>query len=83
MTSTTETTNCCTFTGTFAHLGKAANAMAGFALLASPTVGSANDEAERLHKGVVVLDEIMAAPDSAIPPEGVRGALPWSAPRGS
>ncbi len=61
-------TNCCaTFTGSFGRLAKAAAAVASLALLASPTVASADDEAERLDKGIVLLDEIMAAPDSAIP----------------
>ena len=61
-------TNCrAAFTGSFGRLAKAVAALATLALLASPTVASADDEAERLDKGIVVLDEIMAAPDSAIP----------------
>lgn len=61
-------THCCaTFTGSFGRLTKAAAAIAGLVVLAAPKVAAVDDEAERLDEGIVVLQEIMAAPDSSIP----------------
>ena len=45
-----------------------AAAVAGLLLLATPAlVGAADGEAARLDEGILVLDEIMGAPDSAVP----------------
>ena len=61
-------THCCaTFTGSFGRFAKAAAAIAGLVVLAAPRVAAVDDEAERLDEGIVVLQEIMAAPDSSIP----------------
>ena len=68
MTSTRDMTHyCATFTGSFGRLAKAAAAIAGLVVLAAPKVAAVDDEAERLDEGIVVLQEIMAAPDSSIP----------------
>ncbi len=50
-----------------AGLARTVIAIAGLALLWTPAVAGADDEAARLHEGTFVLEEIMGAPDSAIP----------------
>lgn len=50
------------------RLAKTAAAFAGLLLLSAPAfAGAADGEAARLDEGILVLDEIMGAPDSAVP----------------
>jgi lipid-binding SYLF domain-containing protein len=60
------TTCCATFTDAVGRLAKAAT-VAGLLLVGTPALAAANDEAERLAEGFVVLQEIMDAPDASIP----------------
>ena len=59
------TTCCATFTVAVGRLAKTAT-VAGLVLLGAPAA-AADTEAERLAEGLVVLQEIMDAPDSSIP----------------
>ena len=56
-----------TLTTTDSGLAKAAAGVVVLALLATPALAAADGEAERLAEGLVVLQEIMDAPDSSIP----------------
>ena len=57
----------------FARAGAAALAVA--ALLAMPAVAAGDTEAERLDEAILVLDEILAAPDAGIPEAILDGAV--------
>ena len=60
------TTCCAVFTVAVGRLAKTAT-VAGLLLLGTPARAAADDEAERLTEGLVVLQEIMDAPDASIP----------------
>ncbi|MCY4508967.1 MAG: lipid-binding SYLF domain-containing protein, partial [Acidobacteria bacterium] len=57
---------CCTLFKT-AALARGGAAMVAMALLGTPALAAADTEAERLAEGLVVLQEIMDAPDASIP----------------
>lgn len=60
--------DCATLTPSAGRLAKTAAAFAGLLLLTAPALaGAADSEAARLDEAILVLDEIMGAPDSAIP----------------
>ena len=60
------TTCCAVFTVAVGRIAKTAT-VAGLLLLGTPALAAADGEAERLAEGLVVLQEIMDAPDASIP----------------
>ena len=60
-------TGCVRFTAAVAGLAKTAATIIGLALLGTPATAGADGEAARLDEATAVLEEIMGAPDSAIP----------------
>ena len=60
------TTCCATFTVAVGRLAKAAT-VASLLLVGTPALAAAAGEAERLAEGLIVLQEIMDAPDASVP----------------